>query len=177
MTTEAIQPGEVDAQDLAVTGGAVSAQPQTPFDQLMERRGIAKPDAVGLVVDDLAMLRNLNSRVISRLGVQPKTADDGDTGLEAIRELHGRLGVLVTDVNMERMDGTEMIKLADAERLLRDVPIVIVSGNMDENAEAVAKATEGRVAAEILPKPFTPDELIAAIQRASQKVLDKMGKL
>lgn len=150
----------------------------TPLEELRDRRGIAKEDAAILVVDDEAALARAYGRSLdSATGIKPESGANGEEGLALIRRLKGRLLVVVSDVNMPKKTGPEMIRDASKEQLLDGVAVVVMSGRMLENAKDIADATAGGVSPETLEKPFGLDDLNRAVQMACQKVLDKMGKL
>lgn len=174
MTTEAKQPGEFEV----TTDGSVSAQPKTPLDRLMGQRGIAKEDAAILLVDDEAAISRLGGRALTRAtGIKAETAENGEEGLALIKSLNGRLLVVISDVDMPKKRGPAMIHDASAAQLLDGVAVVVMSGRMADNAKEIADSPVGGIDIVTLEKPFGPDELNAAVQRACQKVLDKMGKL
>jgi len=81
-----------------------------------------------------------------------------DAGPEAV-------GVLVTDLNMPRMDGYELIGRVRADQRLAGLPIIVVSADTDPS-------TPQRVAAlgvdAFFPKPFSP----ALVRRKLEQLLD-----
>jgi CheY-like chemotaxis protein len=126
-----------------------------------------------LVVDDDPQMAKLSARIIARLGIRTQTKEGGIPGLEAIRALQGRLALLLTDVNMPGMEGTQMASTAGKEGLLIDVPVVFMTGKMWENlSKTQAVAAEG-TPNEVIEKPFDIDGLVKAIQRACEKVLQE----
>src|SRR5438067_7495714 len=87
---------------------------------------------------------------------------------EALRILHGGgagVQAIVTDLNMPRMDGFEMIRRIREDRVLSATPIIVVSADTDP-------ATPDRVAAlgvdAFFPKPFSP----AQVRRKLEQILD-----
>jgi len=90
------------------------------------------------------------------------------SALEALRILDRAgepVSAVVTDLNMPRMDGFELIQRMRADRRLASVPIVVVSADTDP-------ATPQRVAAlgacAFFPKPYSPAE----VRRKLEQLLD-----
>jgi len=87
--------------------------------------------------------------------------------LEALRILDGGnpVRVLVTDLNMPRMDGFELIQHVRSNQKLSGMPIIVVSADTDP-------ATPDRIAAlgvqAFFPKPFSP----ALVRRKLEQLLD-----
>ena len=87
--------------------------------------------------------------------------------LDALRILDGRnpVRVLVTDLNMPRMDGFELIQHVRSNQKLSGMPIIVVSADTDP-------ATPDRIAAlgvqAFFPKPFSP----AVVRRKLEQLLD-----
>ena len=78
-----------------------------------------------LVVDDSITVRELERQLLQSRGYAVDVAVDGMDGWNAIRGAHYDL--VVTDVDMPRMDGIGLVGLVRADPARRDVPIVIVS--------------------------------------------------
>src|SRR6185369_16954099 len=87
------------------------------------------------------------------------------SGVEAMRILDGAANpvrAVVTDLNMPRMDGFELIRRIRGDTRLRSTPIIVVSADTDP-------ATPGRVAAlgvdAFFPKPFSPAQLRRTLEQ------------
>jgi two-component system, chemotaxis family, sensor histidine kinase and response regulator WspE len=78
-----------------------------------------------LVVDDSITVRELERQLLHARGFLVDVAVDGMDGWNAIRATHYDL--VVTDVDMPRMDGIGLVSLIKADPVRRDIPVVIVS--------------------------------------------------
>src|SRR5690349_2990326 len=111
--------------------------------------------SVILVVDDEEGLRRLAEEALSEAGYDVVLAEDG---LAALEILHSgtRVDLLLTDVVMPRMGGVALAH--QAERLRPALPIIFMSGYVLDLADLAT------VHATLLPKPWRPRQLIAAIE-------------
>ncbi|MFM8735977.1 MAG: hybrid sensor histidine kinase/response regulator [Pirellulales bacterium] len=78
-----------------------------------------------LVVDDSITVRELERQLLQARGFAVDVAVDGMDGWNTIRGTHYDL--VVTDVDMPRMDGIGLVSLIKADPARRDIPVVIVS--------------------------------------------------
>ncbi len=78
-----------------------------------------------LVVDDSITVRELERQLLQARGYAVDVAVDGMDGWNAIRSAHYDL--VVTDVDMPRMDGIGLVSLIKADPARREIPVVIVS--------------------------------------------------
>lgn len=78
-----------------------------------------------LVVDDSEFTRSYHSHILYEAGFDVLTAIDGCDGLEKL--FSNSCDLILTDINMERMDGYEFIRRTRAEPRYHHLPIVIVS--------------------------------------------------
>ena len=78
-----------------------------------------------LVVDDSITVRELERQLLQSRGFAVDVAIDGMDGWNAIRSVHYDL--IVTDVDMPRMDGIGLVSLVKADSARKDIPVVIVS--------------------------------------------------
>ena len=78
-----------------------------------------------LVVDDSLTVRELERKMIEGLGYIVDVAVDGMDGWNAMRA--GHYDLVVTDVDMPRMDGIELVTLIKRDAALKAIPVMIVS--------------------------------------------------
>ncbi len=78
-----------------------------------------------LVVDDSLTIRELERKLLTQRGYQVEVAVDGMDGWNAARS--GGFDLVVTDVDMPRMDGIELVTMIRRDPRLRDLPVMIVS--------------------------------------------------
>ena len=89
------------------------------------------------------------------------------SGMEALRMLNGAQSVraIVTDLNMPRMDGFELIRRVRENREFAGTPIVVVSADTDpETPERVARLGVSA----FFPKPYSPGE----VRRKLEQILN-----
>ncbi|HEY1068718.1 MAG TPA: response regulator, partial [Pirellulales bacterium] len=92
---------------------------------LTKARATAKSAPRVLVVDDSITVRELERQLLQSRGYTVDVAVDGMDGWNAVRERDYRL--VVSDVDMPRMNGIEFVRKMKGDARLRDVPVVIVS--------------------------------------------------
>jgi len=78
-----------------------------------------------LVVEDSLTVRELERKLIESHGYEVEVAVDGMDGWNAVRS--GGFDLVVTDIDMPRMDGIELVGLIKREPNLRSLPVMIVS--------------------------------------------------
>jgi two-component system sensor histidine kinase and response regulator WspE len=78
-----------------------------------------------LVVDDSLTVRELERKLLAHHGYDVEIAVDGMDGWNAVRA--GRFDLVITDVDMPRMDGIELVGLIKKDPVLRARPVMIVS--------------------------------------------------
>jgi two-component system sensor histidine kinase and response regulator WspE len=85
---------------------------------------LSKPKRV-LVVDDSLTVRELERKMLSGRGYVTEVAVDGMDAWNAVRS--GSFDLVITDVDMPRMDGIELAKRIKQDPRLRSLPVLIVS--------------------------------------------------
>lgn len=111
-----------------------------------------------LVVEDDADLRQVYVKMLGRSGYQVDTAEDGEAGWKALHTesaLAGGYALLITDNKMPRLSGVDLIRKMQATNM--QLPVILASGAMPENPDRLHVAS-------VLPKPFTPDQLIQTVR-------------
>lgn len=78
-----------------------------------------------LVVDDSITVREAERKMLENAGFMVDTAVDGMDGLNAIRT--GKYDLIVSDVDMPRMNGIELVTTIKADEEYKDLPVIIVS--------------------------------------------------
>lgn len=80
-------------------------------------------------------------------------ASNGETGLQLLNEK--KVDLLFIDINMPVMDGLEMLTNVRGNKNTKDIPVIIVSTESNENRIKMIN----RAKAEFVHKPFTPELL------------------
>ena len=127
-----------------------------------------------LIVDDSPTSRMIIQRCIEMAGIAIPRYSQAENGLEALGMLKrqsaapaacaagsaGAAGlVVVTDINMPKMDGATFLRLLKADPAIADVPVIVVSSiaSSDEDAEYL-----GLGAAAVVKKPVSPAKMLQA---------------
>lgn len=113
-----------------------------------------------LVIDDDSAIRKTVRRILERAGYEVLDAEDGRTGLALARSEQPDL--IITDLIMPEVEGIETIQALQEE--LPDTKIIAMSGGgvMGDSTYLIDAEILG--AKRALAKPFTPDELMAAVE-------------
>ncbi|MCA9596410.1 MAG: response regulator [Myxococcales bacterium] len=117
-----------------------------------------------VVVDDDARWRELAAQPFRKRGDRVRTTADGLAALAMCVE--DPPDVILTDVQMPRMDGWQLLRLVRARPELASVPVVFLT-SLDGDAERLRGYQLGVDA--YLPKPFNPDELLIRVRRLVRK--------
>jgi two-component system alkaline phosphatase synthesis response regulator PhoP len=112
--------------------------------------------------DEVHVLRAAEIKV-SQSGFEVRTARDGQEAWEAI--LQDRPDVLVTDLQMPRVDGFELIRRIRENPATRDLPILMLTAKGFELAHDEMAQKWG--IAGVLAKPFSPRELVRMISQVA----------
>jgi PAS domain S-box-containing protein len=113
-----------------------------------------------LVVDDDDAVRRVMVRYLARSGFQVLEAADAFAAQALARAHKGRIHLLVTDVMMPRMKGTELAEWMAETR--PETGILLVSGYLDSRT---VQAWVDRDPDVFMAKPFEPEELAARVRR------------
>ncbi|MBI3609953.1 MAG: response regulator [Nitrospirae bacterium] len=120
------------------------------------------PHEKTLVVDDEPAIVELCTRFLTKEGHTVKTAANGLDALRIFRQ--EPFDLLLTDIRMQGMSGLELIDAA--KKLDPGIAIVVITGHGTVNMaiESLKLGTLGFVI-----KPFTMDELLAAVRHAMER--------
>jgi two-component system chemotaxis response regulator CheY len=116
-----------------------------------------------LTVDDSRTMREMLKRALTEGGYTVVQAEDGVHGLEVLQGM-ALPDVIITDVNMPRMDGLTFIEEVRSDNTFRAIPILVLSTESD-----IEKKTRARKAGATgwIVKPFDPVKLVDAIRRVA----------
>jgi two-component system chemotaxis response regulator CheY len=115
-----------------------------------------------LTVDDSASMRALLQHALNDSGFEVVQADDGIAALEWLAA--NEVDVIITDINMPRLDGFGLIERLRAGERHCDRPILVLSTESSDEKKARARAAG---ATGWIVKPFDPEKLAAAVRRVA----------
>ncbi len=110
-----------------------------------------------LVVDDSAAIRKILQRVLRQTGMSIRTIHEAGDGREALEALKAnKIDLVLTDINMPKMDGLQFLAALKSSAESRHIPVVMITteGGETKVAEAVRLGAAGYVR-----KPFTADQI------------------
>jgi len=113
-----------------------------------------------LVVDDSLTVREVERRLLENAGYEVKAAVDGVDGFNTLQL--ERFDLVVSDIDMPRMNGIEMIKRIRSDPNLKDIPVIIVS--YKERAEDRLKGLEAGANYYLTKSSFHDEGLINAVR-------------
>ena len=112
-----------------------------------------------LVVEDQEAVRSAATRGLTRFGYTVLAAADGEAGLQVWHENAETIDLVVSDIIMPRMGGLALYEAVSRER--EGVPFLLTSGFTGEEGLQHTATTR---ALPFLPKPWTLNELLAAVR-------------
>ena len=130
----------------------------------METSQPSAPEALSsevsvLTVDDSASMRALLRAALASSGFKVEQAEDGQEALEWLET--NEVDVVLTDINMPRLDGFGFIEEVRRRDDLRALPILVLT---TESAAELKDRARSAGASGWIVKPFDEDKLIGAIR-------------
>jgi len=116
-----------------------------------------------LIVDDEEAILRLVTVRLKSSGYEVITAYDGVEGLQAAAE--HRPDLIILDILMPNMDGTEMSAKLKEDPRTRDIPVIFLTALKKKEGEPEAKGSTPNV---IFSKPFEGSELVDAVGKMIQ---------
>jgi len=118
-----------------------------------------------LIVDDFSTMRRIIKNILRQLGfTNVQEADDGVTAWPKIQS--EPFDLIVTDWNMPKMSGLELLKAIRSDENLKDLPVLMVTA--EALKENIIEAVKAGVSNYIV-KPFTAETM----QEKLQKIFDE----
>ncbi len=118
-----------------------------------------------LVVDDFSTMRRIIKNILRQLGFSNIVeADDGTTAWEVLNK--DKIDFIVSDWNMPKMTGIELLKKVRSSEEFSDLPFLMVTAEAQQ--ENIIEAVQAKVSNYIV-KPFTADTLGQKIEKIFEK--------
>ena len=112
-----------------------------------------------MVVDDSITVRRVTQRLLQREGYRVVLAADGLQALERLQE--ERPAVVLSDIEMPRMDGFDLARNIRGDARLKDLPIIMITSRIAEKHREYAKELG---VDHYLGKPYPEDELMSLVR-------------
>ncbi|HKT61323.1 MAG TPA: response regulator [Gemmatimonadales bacterium] len=123
-----------------------------------------------LVVDDQEGVRALLRRELTERGHTVVEAGDGAEALHLVRRRNGAVDLILCDVVMPQMNGTELATRIGVE--FPDVPVILMSAF---TPAGVARVGVSETLVPVLQKPFEPTQLAELVQLALEHPVPHRG--
>jgi two-component system, chemotaxis family, chemotaxis protein CheY len=115
-----------------------------------------------LTIDDSKTMRDMLLLTLTDAGFEVLQGIDGQDGLDVLGEQ--RVDVIITDINMPRMDGYEVIRQLRSNPHHKTTPILVLTTESDTQKKSLARDAG---ATGWMVKPFDPEGLVAVINKVS----------
>ncbi|MHC5855614.1 hybrid sensor histidine kinase/response regulator [Nostoc sp.] len=132
-----------------------------------------KSPKVVLVVDDAISLRQTLSLTLQKSGYQVIQAQNGVEALEKL-QLHPEIQIVVSDLEMPRMNGFELLSNFRQYTNLANIPVVILTSRSAEKHRQLAQELGAKA---YLTKPFLEHEFISKIKELINSKTDNLDNL
>lgn len=113
-----------------------------------------------MTADDSASVRQMVAFTLKQNGYEVIEAVDGQDALQKLGAK--KVDMLLTDLNMPKLDGIGLIKGVRASALNKFIPIVMLTTESQDSKKAEGKAAG---ATGWIVKPFKPEQLIAVVKK------------
>ncbi len=113
-----------------------------------------------LVVDDSLTVRKVTQRLLTREGYRVVLAKDGLEALERLAQ--ERPAVVLSDIEMPRMDGFDLLRNIRADRQFADLPVIMITSRIAQKHRDLATELGAN---HYLGKPYGEEELLALVAR------------
>lgn len=158
------QPQQDDQPELQTDASAaadsaaseISGTPDTQTDEACMTKRI-------LTIDDSRTIRDMLNLTLSEAGFEVLQAVDGEDGIDVL-EKQERVDVVITDINMPKMDGYGVIRHIRGKSRYNGMPVLVLTTESEADKRNVAREAG---ATGWMVKPFDPERLIATINKVA----------
>jgi DNA-binding response OmpR family regulator len=130
--------------------------PENPETNLPDLHSLGVHQPIILVADDEVMIRNLVTLLLQGHGYVVLSASDGQEGLELSRKYPGTIDLVITDVEMPRLNGMNLCAHLLEER--PGIKVIVMSG------ADMGQIVSQNINMPFLPKPFDGEALLARVR-------------
>jgi len=119
-----------------------------------------------LVVDDFATMRKIIKNVLKQINIDNTVeAENGKQALQTLK--NDSVDLIISDWIMPEMTGIEFLRACKEDPVIKNIPFIMVTAEAQK--DSVVEAIKGGVDNYVV-KPFTPEKLQAAIEKARARV-------
>jgi two-component system chemotaxis response regulator CheY len=151
--------GQTESTDQSITDG--KAPPQTDASGQQQTEAPAMSKRI-LTIDDSKTMRDMLLLTLTDAGFEVLQGVDGEDGLAVLGDQ--KVDVIITDINMPKMDGYEVIRQLRQNPRHKTTPILVLTTESDTDKRSIARSAG---ATGWMVKPFDPEGLVAIINKVS----------
>jgi two-component system chemotaxis response regulator CheY len=115
-----------------------------------------------LTIDDSKTMRDMLMLTLAEAGFDVLQAVDGQDGIDVLGDQH--VDVIITDINMPKMDGYEVIRHLRRDPNHKTTPILVLTTESEAEKKNLAREAG---ATGWMVKPFDPDRLVATVRKVA----------
>ncbi|MEM8831690.1 MAG: response regulator [Cyanobacteria bacterium P01_G01_bin.19] len=127
---------------------------------------IANTTSTILVAEDSVATRKMLDRILTSVGYQVIVCRDGQEALEQVNQYKGKIDLILSDVEMPRLNGFELLAKVRAKPAFKKTPIVMATSRTGDRHKDKAKQLG---ATDYLGKPVQPQQLIDTVAALLEK--------
>lgn len=119
-----------------------------------------------LIVDDFSTMRKIIKNVLKQIGIESVVeAENGKVALELLKK--EQIDLIISDWIMPEMTGIDFLKACKSEESTKKIPFIMVTAEAQKGniMEAIKSGVDNYIV-----KPFTPEKLQSAIEKAKERV-------
>ncbi len=127
-------------------------------------------DITVLIVDDESRMRKLVKDFLTQKGYNTLEASDGEEALKVFEENQNKIGIILLDVMMPKLDGWSVLRQI---RQTSKIPIIMLTARGEEQDELFGFELG---VDEYISKPFSPKILVARVEAVLKRTIKEENK-
>ncbi|MDR1890000.1 MAG: Hpt domain-containing protein [Zoogloeaceae bacterium] len=148
---------------VAAAQDAASVKDSSPV--VLDDTPVVRRQPIVLVVDDSLTVRKITSKLLAREGYRVELAKDGVDALEQLVELMP--DVILSDIEMPRMDGFDLVRNIRSDHRLDKVPVIMITSRTADKHRNLAMEIGAN---QYLGKPYNEVELLRLLADYTEQV-------